>query len=105
MNRPIKNLSVRYSSNISIGSQGVTETNIMTYLGIIEERVNELLEVYTRMQAAKTGINPMDSEGSHLRMMHMNRDLDFGTAAGGPSLKDIKEDRKDIRIDAPSIGG
>ncbi len=39
-------------------------------------------------------------------MVHMNRDLDFGSAAAGPSapsLKDIKEDRKDIRIDAPSI--
>lgn len=33
----------------------------MTYLGIIEERVNELLEVYTRIQAAKAGsLNPMD---------------------------------------------
>lgn len=81
---------------------------MMTYLGIIEERVNELLEVYTRIQAAKAGsLNPMDQDGVHLRMVQMNRDLDFASAAAAPtapSFKDIKEDRKDIRIEAPSIG-
>ena len=43
----------------------------------------------------------------HLRMVQMNRDLDFASAAAAPtapSFKDIKEDRKDIRIEAPSIG-
>ncbi len=46
---------------MTVGSQGVTETNIMTYLGIIEERVNELLEVYTRIQATKAGSgNPLE---------------------------------------------
>ena len=62
---------------------------MMSYLGIIEERVNELLEVYTRIQAAKANSpNPMDDDGVHLRMIQMNKDLDFG--APQANTKDMK---------------
>ena len=34
-----------------LGDTGVTETNMMQYLGIIEQRTNELLQLYAYLQA------------------------------------------------------
>jgi len=36
-----------------LGSQGVTESNMMTYMGIIEQRINEILQAYAYIQAQK----------------------------------------------------
>ena len=36
-------------------SEGVTETNMMQYLGIIEQRTNEILQLYAQHQAAQQG--------------------------------------------------
>lgn len=33
-----------------LGNAGVTESNIMIYLGIIEQKVNEMLQCYAIMQ-------------------------------------------------------
>mmetsp|Transcript_35971 Transcript_35971/g.113038 ORF Transcript_35971/g.113038 Transcript_35971/m.113038 type:complete len:515 (-) Transcript_35971:102-1646(-) len=35
-----------------LGNQGVTESNMMQYLGIIEQRTNEILQMYAASQAA-----------------------------------------------------
>ena len=37
-----------------LGNAGVTEHNMMTYLGIIEQRTNELLQMYRSSQAPET---------------------------------------------------
>ena len=36
-------------------SEGVTEANMMSYLGIIEQRTNEILQLYAQHQAAQQG--------------------------------------------------
>lgn len=38
-----------------LGNQGVTESNIMQYLGFIEQRTIEILQLYTASQAGATG--------------------------------------------------
>ena len=35
-----------------LGYQGVTETNMMQYLGIIEQRTNEILQMYSAVHTA-----------------------------------------------------
>ena len=47
-----------------LGSTGVTEQNIMQYLGIIEQRTNEILQMYASRQqvALSTGDN-YDDDG------------------------------------------
>mmetsp|Transcript_18968 Transcript_18968/g.62385 ORF Transcript_18968/g.62385 Transcript_18968/m.62385 type:complete len:398 (-) Transcript_18968:1724-2917(-) len=41
--------------NAVMGNQGVTEGNMMQYLGIIEQRTNEILQMYTAAQMKETG--------------------------------------------------
>eukprot|EP01052_Picozoa_sp_SAG31_P030699 SAG31_NODE_3171_length_4590_cov_5.721443_4_plen_165_part_00 len=36
-------------------SEGVTEANMMSYLGVIEQRTNEILQLYAQHQAAQQG--------------------------------------------------
>ena len=36
-------------------SEGVTESNMMQYLGIVEQRTNEILQLYAQHQAALQG--------------------------------------------------
>lgn len=38
-----------------LGTDGVTDTNIMAYLGIMEQRTNELLQVRAREWLLRTG--------------------------------------------------
>jgi len=33
-----------------LGTQGVTENNMMTYMGIVEQRINEILQANTYIQ-------------------------------------------------------
>jgi hypothetical protein len=35
-----------------LGSQGVTEANLMTYLGLVEQRLNELLQLHALVRTA-----------------------------------------------------
>lgn len=41
-----------------LGTEGVTEQNMMQYLGIIEQRTNEILQMYAASQAAAQGQDP-----------------------------------------------
>eukprot|EP00960_Hanusia_phi_P077045 768641-Hanusia_phi.AAC.4 len=41
--------------NAVAGNQGVTESNMMQYLGIIEQRTNEILQMYTAAQMRQSG--------------------------------------------------
>ena len=36
-----------------LGTQGVTESNMMTYLGIVEQRINEILQANTYIMNQK----------------------------------------------------
>jgi uncharacterized protein YlxW (UPF0749 family) len=36
-----------------LGTQGVTDSNMMTYMGIIEQRINEILQCYAYIQQQK----------------------------------------------------
>lgn len=40
-----------------LGNQGVTESNMMQYLGLIEQRTAEILQAYAASQASATGQN------------------------------------------------
>lgn len=44
-----------------LGNQGVTESNMMQYLGIIEQRTNEILQMFRACQA---GVSPSPNMGS-----------------------------------------
>lgn len=44
-----------------LGTMGVTESNIMQYLGIIEQRTNELLQMWKSQQASAAAAAPLDS--------------------------------------------
>ena len=48
-----------------LGNEGVTESNMMQYLGIIEQRTNEILQLYASTQAqAREGA--VDAQGNPL---------------------------------------
>ena len=51
-------LEERASVEEMLGNQGVTESNMMQYLGIIEQRTSEILQMYYQSQAASTGMEP-----------------------------------------------
>ena len=40
---------------MSAGNQGVTESNMMHYLGIVEQRTNEILQMYAAVQLQLSG--------------------------------------------------
>eukprot|EP01029_Cantina_marsupialis_P011830 TRINITY_DN2632_c0_g1_i2.p1 TRINITY_DN2632_c0_g1~~TRINITY_DN2632_c0_g1_i2.p1 ORF type:complete len:555 (-),score=181.17 TRINITY_DN2632_c0_g1_i2:148-1812(-) len=52
------------TSNVTelLGNQGVTETNMMQYLGIIEQRTNEILQQYANAQGV-SNLNDIDVGG------------------------------------------
>merc|ERR1719181_1632930 len=45
----------RASVEEMLGNQGVTESNMMQYLGIIEQRTSEILHMYYQSQAGTSG--------------------------------------------------
>ena len=49
-----------------LGDQGITESNMMQYLGIIEQRTNEILQMYAASQAAMHGQDGAPGQGSAL---------------------------------------
>ena len=36
-----------------LGHQGITESNMFVYMGMVEQRINEILQAYAYMQARK----------------------------------------------------
>ena len=44
-----------------LGGGGVTETNMMQYLGVIEQRTNEILQMYAAVQTKQQGVEPQES--------------------------------------------
>mmetsp|Transcript_25602 Transcript_25602/g.36081 ORF Transcript_25602/g.36081 Transcript_25602/m.36081 type:complete len:510 (+) Transcript_25602:33-1562(+) len=49
--------------NEILGNSGVTESNMMQYLGVIEQRVNELLQIYTITQKKDVGAEGGEAGG------------------------------------------
>ena len=49
-----------------LGDHGITEQNMMQYLGIIEQRTNEILQMYAASQAAMHGQDGTPGQGSAL---------------------------------------
>lgn len=45
-----------------LGSQGVTESNMMVYLGIIEQKINEIIQAYAFIKTEKAKINQEEDE-------------------------------------------
>jgi uncharacterized protein (DUF3084 family) len=66
-----------------LGTTGVTESNMMQYLGIIEQRTNELLQLYHQAQK--------DTEGGEVRAV-------IGQGPAAPANSTV------INIDPPVIG-
>lgn len=50
-----------------VGDSGVTETNMMLYLGLIEQRINEILQAYMQYEAAAVG-KVSSNEGRDTRL-------------------------------------
>ena len=47
-----------------LGDQGVNETNMLAYLGVIEQRANEVIQMYAATQAIAAAANPDGMAGS-----------------------------------------
>lgn len=58
-----------------LGTDGVTDTNIMAYLGIMEQRTNELLQVRMRQGLFMTGsgglviVTPAELDGGSVTLL------------------------------------
>ena len=64
------------------GNAGVTESNMMQYLGLIEERANELLQIYEEQQRQEGQANPgNNNNGSDLNTKQDN-ELDAAGRGG-----------------------
>ena len=73
-----------------LGTQGVTESNMMTYMGIIEQRINEILQAYAYIQQQKQNENE-----DNLRLDGINM---------GGNGANLATSHGPLRIEPPSFG-
>merc|ERR1711865_244739 len=65
-----------------LGNQGVTESNMMQYLGIIEQRTSEILQTHAINQTAGGGVMALGAGGGAMLAANMRQG---GTAAAAAS--------------------
>lgn len=73
-----------------LGNQGVTESNMMQYLGIIEQRTSEILQAYA---ASQVGLPPEQS--LQLPFVTINNDSGTKISIQPPSYDDVNSDEDD----------
>ena len=85
----------------TLGSTGVTETNMMQYLGVIEQRCNELMHAFTLKSSqqseakADSGRHP---SSAHFRGGDASAALSAGAGPQAPAGSTV------INIEPPAIG-
>ena len=81
-----------------LGTQGVTESNMMIYMGIIEQRINELLQIYNYIQQQEKN----NEKGLHIQNFNKDNDDDMlNLGMGGTQLI---QTHAPMRIEPPSFG-
>ncbi|CDW83010.1 UNKNOWN [Stylonychia lemnae] len=82
-----------------IGATGVTESNMMHYLGVIEQRTNEVLQMYAACQS-KGGFDSQQLPSGQLNVPQIGTNV--GPQNNAKSGKDgVAEDK--INLDAPDL--
>ena len=88
----------------TLGSTGVTETNMMQYLGVIEQRCNELMHSYSVKSSqnpetkADSGRHAFSTGAAHARGGDASSALSAGAGPQAPAGSTV------INIEPPAIG-
>jgi hypothetical protein len=88
----------------TLGSTGVTETNMMQYLGVIEQRCNELMHSYSVKSSqnpdpkADSGRHAFSTGAAHARGGDSSSALSAGAGPQAPAGSTV------INIEPPAIG-
>ena len=77
-----------------LGTQGVTESNMMTYMGIIEERINELLQAYSYIEMQ----NKKQDDNNDNNNIKIDMNIGAGVSAN------LANTHGPLRIEPPSFG-
>jgi hypothetical protein len=94
-----------------LGNQGVTESNMMQYLGIIEQRTSEILQTHALNQTASGGgAMPMGGGGAMLAANIRQGGAAAAAAAGArkiqvqpPGLDDLSSEESDAEVSKSNI--